>query len=333
MSRYWPGIGHGSSRSMCLHRRQESIRERNPMPTCTDTRRPSQHRNGHSSVEGELPGSDRLSPLPARWERGWGEGRPTNYEQVPLLKRNMSGPCSTCLAERSTGACLACKRTAQSVHGCSACAGRATRSSGAVHVAPPVRQGHTGRSVPGTDPPVLQTPVQHGSGVPAPQAVPCPMQEPGTRQAPSIQVPVQQLRLAQLSPMLAHWAGRQTPSPHHSEQHCASRGAGQRVGKAAAAKAFALALVVAGMLPDVLPGRLPPNLEGLAARRLLVRTVTDLPLFLGRARLRGKRHPGERGDTRDQPPQSCRSGQRRGREPLDQYIEPGTVHVVTVPPR
>jgi hypothetical protein len=69
---------------------------------------------------------------------------------------------------------------------------------------------------------MLHTPVQHGWGVPAPQPLPCVMQEPGTRQAPSIQVPVQQLRLTQLSPMLAHWAGLQTPSPHSLEQHCES---------------------------------------------------------------------------------------------------------------
>jgi hypothetical protein len=90
-----------------------------------------------------------------------------------------------------------------------------------VHVAPPVRQGAHWPLV-GPAPLVLQTPVQHGSGVPTPQAVPCPMQEPGTRQVPSIHAPVQQFRDAQLSPMLAQSVARQVPSPQKPEQHCVS---------------------------------------------------------------------------------------------------------------
>src|SRR5215213_6399236 len=82
------------------------------------------------------------------------------------------------------------------------------------------------------------------------------------------------------------------------------------------------------MPPDVPPGYLSPHSEGLAARRRLIRTVTDHPLF-GRARLRGKRHPGERDDTRGQPPQGCRPAQGRGREPLDQRIELGSVHDIS----
>jgi hypothetical protein len=63
------------------------------------------------------------------------------------------------------------------------------------------------------------------------------------------------------------------------------------------------------MLLDVPLGRLLSNLDVLAARRFLVRAVTDFPLvLLDRTRLRGKRHPGERGDTRGQPAQGFRPG-------------------------
>ena len=154
MSRYWPGIGHGSSRSMYLHRRPgERSGAESHAHVHRALRRPSQHRNGHSSVEGELLARQMPNrPLSQRAGRGCRVRavRPTTSKYLACCGGTCQARAARALHARSTGACARppANSTAAIAPAASARSGpRSTCAVGAVHKSAPAgpAEEHTGR--------------------------------------------------------------------------------------------------------------------------------------------------------------------------------------------